>query len=133
MLPWERLGVYLLCKSYHQINNQSRPIVAWTTQPFILLISENENRVKPGKQIAVCSFETTKLLFWRNNSIWRTNTLFERPPVSHLIKPGDITKEFQEKTILFQGTFYGLKITNWSGHPQWRLRPSTVTGGMTAR
>ena len=27
-------------------------------------------------------------------------------------KPGDITKEFGEKTFYFHGTFHGLKITN---------------------
>ena len=29
-------------------------------------------------------------------------------------KPGDITKEFWGKAIQFHGTFYGLKITNWT-------------------
>ena len=37
---------------------------------------------------------------------------FARRPVSRPIKPGEITKEFQEKTIQFHGTFYGLKSTN---------------------
>ena len=40
-----------------------------------------------------------------------------RRPVSHLIKPGDITKEFQEKAIQFHGIFHGLKITNCSLFP----------------
>ena len=30
------------------------------------------------------------------------------------IKPRDITKEFQQKTIQFDGTFRGLKNTNWT-------------------
>ena len=34
-----------------------------------------------------------------------------RPPVSPLIKPRDITKEFQQKTIQCNGIFHGLKIT----------------------
>ena len=34
-------------------------------------------------------------------------------PISPLIKPRDITKEFQQKAIQFHGTFHGLKITNW--------------------
>ena len=38
-------------------------------------------------------------------------------PVSHLIKPGDITKELQEKAIQFHGIFHGLKITNCSLFP----------------
>ena len=37
---------------------------------------------------------------------------FGRPPVSRLIKPGDITKEFQEKATHLHGNFDGLKITN---------------------
>ena len=41
------------------------------------------------------------------------NALFARPPVLHLIKPGDITKEFYENAIQFHWTFRGLKITNW--------------------
>ena len=38
--------------------------------------------------------------------------LFARHPASCLIKPGNITKYFQEKAIQFHGTFHGLKITN---------------------
>ena len=42
---------------------------------------------------------------------------FSSRPMSRLIrwhnKPGDITKEFWKKAIQFQGTFHGLKITNW--------------------
>ena len=34
-------------------------------------------------------------------------------PISPLIKPRDITKEFQQKAIQFHGTFHSLKITNW--------------------
>ena len=37
---------------------------------------------------------------------------FARRPLSRLIKPGDITKELQEKTTQFHGTFHGLKISN---------------------
>ena len=33
-------------------------------------------------------------------------------PISPLIKPRDITKEFQQKAVQFHGTFHGLKITN---------------------
>ena len=52
--------------------------------------------------------------------------MFARRPVSRLIKPGDIKKEFKEKAIQFHGTlfnfkekaiqfhgtFHGLNITN---------------------
>ena len=37
---------------------------------------------------------------------------FASPPVLSLVKPGDITKEFQEKVIQFHGTFQWMKITN---------------------
>ena len=40
-----------------------------------------------------------------------------RRPVAHLIKPGDVKKEFQEKAIQFHGIFHGLKITNCSIFP----------------
>ena len=38
---------------------------------------------------------------------------FVRFPVSHLIRPGGITKEFKEKAIQFHVTLHGLKITNY--------------------
>ena len=48
---------------------------------------------------------------------FQVKTLLESRPVPPLIrwynKPGDITKEFWEKTIQFHGTFHGLKITKW--------------------
>ena len=34
--------------------------------------------------------------------------------MSRLIKPGDTTKGFLEKTIQFHKTFHGLKIRNWN-------------------
>ena len=37
---------------------------------------------------------------------------FERPPVSHLIRPGDTTEECWKKAIQFQRIFHGLKIEN---------------------
>ena len=37
---------------------------------------------------------------------------FAWPLISPLIKPRNITKEFQQKAIQFHGTFHGLKITD---------------------
>ena len=50
-------------------------------------------------------------MFQRNNRI-DVKALFTKHPVSCLIKPGDITKEFKEKATQFRGTFHGSRITN---------------------
>ena len=38
---------------------------------------------------------------------------FAWPLILPLIKPRDMTKEFQQRAIQLHGTFHGLKITNW--------------------
>ena len=72
-------------------------------------------------------------------------TSFARPPVSSLIKTGDIAKEFQQKTIQLHWTFRELKITNeltlrclievgvgingggWGG---WKNSKNVIDGGL---
>ena len=55
------------------------------------------------KSLSYCFEETLR---------FDVNALFAWRPVSRLIKPGDITKEFQEKALQLHGTFHGLKFTN---------------------
>ena len=55
-----------------------------------------------GLSVSICNFYTAKLLFQRiplsycfeERARFDVKTLFARGPVSRLIKPGDITKEF---------------------------------------
>ena len=55
------------------------------------------------KPLSYCFEETTG---------FDVKALFGRGPASRLIKPGDITKRFQEEAIQFHGTYHGLKIRN---------------------
>ena len=51
--------------------------------------------------------------FFEETIRFDTNFSFAGRPVSCLIKPGCIAKEFQEKATQFHGSFHGLKISNW--------------------
>ena len=48
--------------------------------------------------------ESFTIIFYTASFAW--------PPILPLIKPCDITKEFQQNAIPLHDTFHGLKITN---------------------
>ena len=73
--------------------------------PKVLLFTKSWNAIQlvVFKPISYCFEETIG---------FDKQTSFARPPVLPLIKSGDITKEFPEKTIQFHWNFNRLKITN---------------------
>ena len=63
------------------------------------------------RTISVCSFATAKLLFLRNDRIWKIGLVCKASSfVSHQTR---WNKTIFTKTIQFHGTFHELKITNW--------------------
>ena len=63
------------------------------------------------RTISVCSFATAKLLFLRNDRIWKIGLVCKTASfVSHQTR---WNKTIFTKTIQFHGTFHELKITNW--------------------
>ena len=84
-----------------------------------IFVKENPDRKKANSALQFVIFKLLSYCF-EETIEFDVKASFPSRLVSRLIrwynKPGDITKEFWQKTIQFHGTFHELKITNCLQH-----------------